>query len=207
MKTATLFFGLLLLLVAGQTAQAAAITIAVGDNFYSPQTVTIHAGDVVTWQYGGGTHSHPTASDNGAWATFTINTANPSQSMPFPTVGTFAYHCSNHGAPGSGMFGVITVAAALAVQPGEPIAAAFRLYPNPASAKVTLLVDPSQARAPSAVVVVNALGDVMRTFLVRPDEVGLEVAVSVADLPAGIYYYRLLRNGRVVGVQRLSLVR
>ena len=105
------------------------------------------------------------------------------------------------------MFGVITVAAALATQPGEPVATAFRLYPNPASGTVTLRVDPSQARAHNAVVVFNALGGVVRTFLVRPEEVGREVTVSVADLPEGIYCYRLLSNGQVTGVQRLSLVR
>ena len=105
MKTATHFFGLLLLLLAGQTARSAAITITVGDNFYSPQTVTIHAGDVVTWQYQGGTSSHPTASDNGVWATFTINAANPSRSIPFPTVGVFPYHCTSTGRLGAGCSG------------------------------------------------------------------------------------------------------
>ncbi len=205
MKAAAYLLGLLLLL--SQAAGAAPITITVGDNFYSPQTVTIHPGDVVTWQYQGGTNSHPTASDDGAWTTFTINSANVSNSLTFATAGSFPYHCTFHGGPGVGMYGVITVATALGAQPAQLVAAAFSLYPNPTSGLVTLLVDHSQAREYNVVELFNSMGGLVRTFALRPEEVGQEVAISVADLPAGFYYYRLLTNGQVAGVQRLSLVR
>ena len=65
---------------------AANITILVGDNFYhGPGNTTqdrdirtINVGDVVTW-HSVGQSSHPTMSDNGAWATFrTLGLARPS---------------------------------------------------------------------------------------------------------------------------------
>ena len=52
---ATLLFLLALLL--GFSASATNVTIMVGDNYYSPQTVTIQPGDVVTWQYQSGSRS------------------------------------------------------------------------------------------------------------------------------------------------------
>ena len=57
---------------------AANITIVVGDNYYrgpgnttgTSDIRTITVGDVVTLSYPTGNSGHPTASVNGAWATF-----------------------------------------------------------------------------------------------------------------------------------------
>lgn len=205
MKPTLRLFALLGLLLLGYSATAANITITVGDNFYSPQTVTIRPGDVVTWQYQSGTNSHPTASDNAAWTTFTINSANLTKTMTFATIGAFPYHCTFHGAAGVGMYGVITVAAALPTTTAQE-AAAFVAYPNPASAALTLKLDRTQAPAPTAVQVINELGRVVRTLELSPAAPGTELLVSVADLPAGLYVYRLLASGAVVATQRLSVV-
>jgi plastocyanin len=195
MKLTVRLLALLGLLLLSYSATAANITITVGDNFYSPQTVTIRPGDVVTWQYQGGTNSHPTASDNGAWTTFTINSANVSKSMTFPTAGAFPYHCTFHGAVGVGMYGVITVAAALPTTAAQD-AAAFQAYPNPATEFVTLKLD---------VQLINEVGSVVRSLTLSPATTGTEILVSVADLPAGLYVYRLLANGAVVATQRLTV--
>jgi hypothetical protein len=174
----------------------------VGDNFYSPRTVTIQAGDVVTWQYqSGSSNTHPTASDNGAWTTFTINSANLTKTMTFSTVGSFPYHCTFHGAAGSGMYGVITVTAAPLPTKAAQDAAVFQAFPNPASEVVTLKLDRTQA--PTAVQLINELGSVVRTLALSPSATGTELLVSVADLPAGLYVYRLLANGTVVATRRL----
>lgn len=198
-----LAFGLLSL-----SAQATAFTITVGDNFYSPKTLAIHAGDVVTWQYqDGAVNPHPTASDNGTWTVFTINSANVSKSLTFPTPGSFPYHCQFHGSPGTGMFGDITVSSALAVPAGALASAAFSVYPNPASSAVTLVIDGAQPRTAHTALLLDPLGRVVQTLAVRPDEVGHELAVGLADLPAGIYCFRLLATKGAVATQRLVLVR
>jgi plastocyanin len=203
MKTPVRLLVLLSLLLLGYSATAANITITVGDNFYSPQTVTIRPGDVVTWQYqSGSTNTHPTASDNGAWTTFTINSANLTKTMTFSTVGAFPYHCTFHGAAGVGMYGVITVAAALPTTTAQD-AATFQAYPNPASEAVTLKLD--RTLAPTAVQLINELGSVVRTLELSPTATGTELLVSVADLPTGLYVYRLLANGAVVATRRLTV--
>ncbi len=199
---ATLLFLLALLL--GFSASAANITIMVGDNYYSPQTVTIRSGDVVTWQYQSGSSStHPTASDNGAWALFTINGANPTKSITFTTVGTYPYHCTFHGAAGVGMYGVITVTAALPTTAPQETAA-FQAYPNPATETVTLKLDRTLVREAATVQLLSPLGSVARTLAVSPAS-GTELLVSVADLPAGLYVYRLLASGAVVATRRLTV--
>jgi plastocyanin len=201
---ATLLFLLALLL--GFSATAANITITVGDNYYSPQTVTVRPGDVVTWQYQSGSRStHPTASDNGAWPLFTINGSNPSKSITFSAVGSYPYHCTAHGAAGSGMYGVITVTAPLPTTAAQD-AAAFVAYPNPASEAVTLKLDRALVRDAATVQLISQLGGVARTLAVSPAS-GTELLVSVADLPAGLYVYRLLANGAVVATQRLTILR
>jgi plastocyanin len=204
MKLPVHLFALLGLLLLGYSASAANITIMVGDNFYSPRTVTIQAGDVVTWQYqSGSNNTHPTASDNSAWTTFTINSANLTKTMTFATVGTFPYHCTFHGAAGSGMYGVITVTAAPLPTTAAQDAAVFQAYPNPATDLVTLKMDRTQS--PTAVQLINELGSVVRTLALSPATTGTELLVSVADLPAGLYIYRLMANGAVVATRRLSV--
>lgn len=199
-----LFFAFVLL---GTVARATTITITVGDNFYSPQTVSISPGDVVTWQYqAGSVNSHPTASDNAAWATFTINSANVSKSLTFASPGSFPYHCEFHGGPNVGMYGLITVAKPLAVPAAQLTATALRVFPNPARETVTLQVGRALPQAAHTLQLLDPLGRLVRTQALRPDEIGRELAISLAGLPAGLYYYRLLAGTEALATQRLVVL-
>lgn len=86
---------------------------------FTPQFLTINAGDTVTFTNTGGFHN--VASDPGAVTSFHCSTAcgaspigDPngalwSQRITFPDPGTVGFHCEAHGQAGSGMFGTITV--------------------------------------------------------------------------------------------------
>lgn len=207
MKNFTVLLVLLALLAAGPAARAATITILVGDNYYSPLNATARVGDVVKWQYvTGSSMSHPTSSDTKAWSTFVINSATPTYSMTVGTAGYFPYHCDLHGAPGLGMYGTLTVNSALPTLPAQALTAALLVYPNPASKTVNLLVGGAQASDHTAVQMYNLLGRLVHTREVSPVEVGQELPLDVADLPAGIYFCRLLVHGRMVASQRLLLL-
>lgn len=207
MKVLTSLLVLLALLLRGPAAGAVTVTITVGDNFYLPQLVTIHAGDVVAWHYQGGTNSHPTAPDDGTtWPVFIMNAANPDVSLTFPKAGIIPYHCQFHGAPGVGMYGIITVLATpLAVTPAQ-LATAPHAYPNPATAAVTLPLDQLPAGQPGTVQLLNMLGSLVRTVEVPAGGTGRELTLDVADLPAGLYAYRLLMGREVLTSQRLTVV-
>ncbi len=96
------------LLVPWATRAATVTVTANPDLTFSPQTVTIQAGDTVLWTNGGGTHNVQ-ADDNSF-------TSGPADSEPwtfsrtFNTPGTYGYYCTLHGAPGNlGMAGRVIV--------------------------------------------------------------------------------------------------
>jgi plastocyanin len=95
-------------------AQAAAVTINIGDNWYSnsttnncgsPCVTNIAAGDTVHWVWlAADTHNHSTTSNTGLWDSG--EHPDPfSFDMTFSDAGTFSYHCTVH----STMRGTIVV--------------------------------------------------------------------------------------------------
>ncbi|MCC2546846.1 T9SS type A sorting domain-containing protein [Hymenobacter sp. BT175] len=202
MKTSTRLFILIGLLLGQLSALAATITIQVGDNFYSPQAVTIRPGDVVTWQYVGFS-SHPTASDNGAWATFQMNSANPTRSITFNTVGAFPYHCTAHGGPGFGQFGTITVSNATPAEQARPNTPTLSVYPNPSKGMVSVSV--GQQGQDYKLRLTNVLGREVRTLALKPESAMDVIHVDLTDLPAGMYFYSLVVGDKVMSTKRLIL--
>ena len=78
-------------------------------NTFSPSTVSITEGEMVTWNNAGGLHNvhfddnsyvMPASPSGAAWSVF----------RTFPNVGSFKYYCEIHGAPnGVGMSGTVNV--------------------------------------------------------------------------------------------------
>jgi plastocyanin len=73
---------------------AADVGVDIAGFAFSPQTITVHVGDTVTWS-NADVQSHTATADNGAWNTGTI-TGGSSMSVTLSTAGTFAYHCNIH---------------------------------------------------------------------------------------------------------------
>src|SRR3989344_5769365 len=91
------------------TSFAAQITITMTDNAFSPQNITINAGDTVTW-VNNGSAVHTATANTGSFDSGNIQ---PGQTFgaTFNGAGTYAYRCKFH----SGMTGTISV-----VTPGVP---------------------------------------------------------------------------------------
>ncbi|MFD2718887.1 T9SS type A sorting domain-containing protein [Hymenobacter monticola] len=193
---------------------AANITIVVGDNWYrgpgntngDSDIRTITQGDVVTFTYAGQS-SHPTMSDNGAWATFQMNATSRSVTLPaFNTVGIYPYHCTSHGAPGQGQYGVLTVVARTTTATLDPAAAGIGLsvYPNPSRGLVTVKLD-QKPGADYKLRLSNIIGQEIRTVALKPDLTAAGLPLDLSDLHAGLYVYSLLVDGKVVSTKRLVL--
>ena len=105
--------GLATVLAAGP-AWAASVNVA--DFRFSPGTVTIKAGESVTWSSSGPSPHTVTADDQ----SFDSGTLNPGQSFShtFSTPGTYHYHCQFHVA--QGMVGTVVVQAATTTPPPSP---------------------------------------------------------------------------------------
>jgi plastocyanin len=84
---------------------SASATVTMGDNFFSPNSVTVAVGDTVTWKNNGQAPHTATAND-GSFDTGTIQPGG-SGSHTFSSAGTFAYVCTIH----AGMNGTVRVLA------------------------------------------------------------------------------------------------
>ena len=128
-------FAALLLLLAGTFSGFAAasdhqVTVGGSNDTFSPSTLTINAGDTVTFTEVSG--SHNVVSDtaglfrcakgcdgDGKGGNGNVAGNGWSVTISFPTAGTFGYYCEAHGAPGVGMHGTIRVnAVAFGITPG-----------------------------------------------------------------------------------------
>lgn len=80
---------------------------AYGDPQFDPQVDTVSVGDTVTWT--NQTSSvHTVTADGGSWNSGDVG-GNGSFQRVFDQAGEYAYHCTYHGSPGSGMHGTIVV--------------------------------------------------------------------------------------------------
>jgi plastocyanin len=80
--------------------------VAITNFQFTPKTITVKAGETVTWNNKQGNHT-VTADDN-SWESPTLNPGK-TFAQQFSKPGTYAYHCSFHGSPGGNMSGVIVV--------------------------------------------------------------------------------------------------
>lgn len=84
-------------------------SLSVNNNTFSPTPDTVAAG-MVTFTWSTPSNGHSVIWDSGP-GTLPTNTVVMSSGTYTPTLvaGTYQYHCSVHGAPGSGMHGTIVV--------------------------------------------------------------------------------------------------
>lgn len=101
-------------------------TVNVGPSLsFSPKTVTVAPGEIVTWTWLGSPHSSTSDATSGpeVWDSGLLSTG-ATFSHTFSTPGSYPYHCVIHGAVGGiGMSGTVIVAAATPTpSPTPPIA-------------------------------------------------------------------------------------
>ena len=93
--------------------------VTVGDDFFSPNDLTIQAGDTVRWMNAAGGNPHDVTADDFSFASDTA--ASFTFDRVFNSAGEVLYYCTVHSAPGldrnSNMNGRITVQAAQDVFP------------------------------------------------------------------------------------------
>jgi plastocyanin len=115
-----LLLGFVLLMSALGGAHAANVNVTVGPNgtlTFSPSTVTINAGDTVTFKNAGGFHNVSSntglfrcaAGCDGAGGNGNVSSALWTAVVTFNNAGTFGYFCEQHGSPGVGMAGSVVV--------------------------------------------------------------------------------------------------
>jgi LPXTG-motif cell wall-anchored protein len=84
----------------GPAKASATASVSVGDNFFSPASVSVNVGDSVTWRNTGAA-PHSATANNGSFDTG-VFASGQSRSHTFTRAGTFTYFCTVHGASQSG---------------------------------------------------------------------------------------------------------
>jgi plastocyanin len=98
---------------ADQTVQAVDATLS-----WSPATVTVKAGESVTWTFAGTSQAHNVASSSSNWSLTTpIQAGHPPVSYTFAAPGTYSFVCNVHP---STMTGTVTVTDASGNPPPPP---------------------------------------------------------------------------------------
>jgi plastocyanin len=108
-RVANLFLAVSASIVLGALpAYAADQAVDMDDNFFSPATVTVDEGDMVTWT-NVGSNIHNVTADNGSFSSGN-KTPGGTYDHTFNDAGTFRYYCSIHGGTGgAGMSGRVVV--------------------------------------------------------------------------------------------------
>jgi plastocyanin len=94
-------FPLLSMVSCAVTAGGIAADVVIVGFTYSPPDVTIEAGETIAFEASG---FHPLAFDDNEALGCSQNC-----NVIFRTPGEYGFYCENHGNPGSGMFGTVTV--------------------------------------------------------------------------------------------------
>ena len=85
------------------------ISLVMAGTAFSPSPDTVAVGSTVTWTNNDGFGHTVTSSPSSAEVFNSSVASGASYSRTFNTAGTFAYYCSIHGTPTSGMRGTIVV--------------------------------------------------------------------------------------------------
>ncbi len=182
------------------------VDVTIGNNFYSPIKVTIDPGDQVNFVLQAG--FHPTVSDSPTpvWQTFTLSASNPRILLPaFNTPGIYPYHCDAHGSPGGGQNGIIEVRTGTVTATVNPaLAAALNVYPNPSRGQITVQLT-QKSGVDYKLRLSNIIGQQLRIIALKPELTSAGLPIDLSDLRAGMYFYSLLADGKVVATKRLVL--
>ena len=121
--------------VAG-TATAADQAVTIAGFAFGPETITVTAGDTVTWS-NSDTVGHTATAGDGSFDTGTIS-GGASASVTFDTAGTYAYACTIHPT----MTGTVVVEAAAPAPTDAPTAAPTAAPDGPAVTPAATDTDP-----------------------------------------------------------------
>ncbi|GAA3972151.1 hypothetical protein GCM10022407_17430 [Hymenobacter antarcticus] len=173
-------------------------------------TVNIQTGDIVrfVWQAG----VHPTVAENGtSWATFTPSASRPTTDITFNTAGAVPYYCSLHAAPGQplgqGMNGLINVTARTptATLNAKEAGISVSVFPNPSRGQITVKLDQKFGNGDYKLRLSNIIGQEIRSVALKPEAFTGGTVLDLTDLRAGMYFYTLLVDGKVITTKRLVL--
>ncbi len=146
MAARALFCLFLLAVPLAMAADAVARTVTIQNFAFAPATLTINAGDTVTWQNADAATHSATSNVPGQFDTGFLAPGAASRPILFAQAGTFAYHCAVH----ETMQGSIIVLAAATPTPRPPTSPPATIPPTPPPATAAPTLPPTPAPTTAA---------------------------------------------------------
>ncbi|RPI69306.1 MAG: T9SS C-terminal target domain-containing protein [Ignavibacteriales bacterium] len=202
MKYVPLVLLFIINLVNAQTTHEVAL---VGMSF-SPKELTIEVNDAVKWTNNGGLHN--VVADDNSFTSGATSTSIWEFTHTFDAVGVYGYYCSEHGSPGSGMFGTITVESPTGVDDDltRPEYKLKQNYPNPFNPKT--IIEYSLSKSSYVTLkVFNVTGSLEKTLIAEHQSSGNYLVEFTSEgLTSGIYFYQL-STGDFISTKRMILLK
>jgi plastocyanin len=167
--------------------------VVVSDFAFTPADLTIHVGDTVRWENQSGVHN--VVADDSSFTNGPASASAWTFDKVFTSVGNSRYYCVIHGTPGGGgMSGIIRVNSSTGIKDNVSQPDRFLVeqnYPNPFNPTTTIRYTLPQ-NGLVTVKVFNILGKELATVVNGVESAGFhEVQFDAANLPSGIYFYRV----------------
>jgi plastocyanin len=162
---------------------------------FTPQTFTINVGDTVRWTLVSGTHTSTSQSVPATatgWSSPTLSTTGQTFDYKVTVAGNYGYVCSFH--PSQMIGGFFAISASGITTPS--ISQVINAYPNPCKDKITITHG-----AISNITLYNMVGEKISSINVDATET--KTAVELAELPAGVYFFSVMKDGAVVETRRI----
>lgn len=182
--------------------KATSYTVSIVGTSYSPATLTVSVGDVVTIQASG---NHPLVevsqaswnanSNTPSGAGFGTKTSN--YTFTVSTTNTIYYMCQIHG-PSMGMKGMITVSTT-GINEQDINSNNVLVFPNPAKDKFTVKLNSSDNNM--IVKLYSICGQEMESLVFKKESIAGVCSISVDlqnKVPAGVYFLQLTSNSKKV---------
>ncbi len=196
MKKKYLILIILFLCLTG-LSNAAMHTVQVSSNVFSPNAITsVAVGDIIRWEYVGGTHSTVSQNIPAGAATWNapITASVTSFQYTVTHTGTYTYICGVHGSGMSGSF--TTDAPTSLVEKGSMAKASFEISPNPASDLLNMKFSSDQAFRANLFVFDEQGKEKLtkKMDVVTGDNTCL---LSIANFSKGVYYLTVVEGSTV----------
>jgi plastocyanin len=206
MKKPLLFINFYFLFLLAASAQTTHTVSMASTDMFSPASITINKGDIITW-HNDDTDTHTSTSGSGCTADGLWNSGNvvsgASFSRTFSTVGSFPYHCSFHCA--AGMVGTVTVndIGVSGTSHASVLNFEIKSFPNPFQDQIELEFELTNSGLVKMEVFTMQGVKIRETEAVTMPVGTQSIKISTSDLMAGIYLCKIYYNGDPSGSEYL----
>jgi plastocyanin len=179
------------------------VVITVQNYSFTPASVTdVSVGDTIHWDWVEGSHTTTSTSVPAGAATWNspLTSANPSFEYKVTAAGNYSYKCTPHAA--MGMTGTFTANGTNGITSNSSVFADMQLNPNPARESVNISFNPANSFKGS-VSLFNLIGNILFKYEYEFDAGVNRLNISLANIPAGLYFIELRDKMNNRAVRRL----